>query len=97
MRNFPLFPSQIALMLGVDQRQILEWVMEEKLKAKKDSSHIWITTFDLIDFLSQNLECVGRLYCDNPVNVYQSWNQEIIEELENRWPTEPLKSETFSD
>lgn len=80
-----LLPGQVATLLGVPRTDILEWINEGKLAITTT-----ISLSSLIDFLGQNRECVGRLYCEDALPEYNKLRKQIIEEMDKKWPIEQL-------
>lgn len=91
MSAFSLLPFQLSYILDTPYMEILTWIEEGKLKADKEKRIFTVAIDDLIDFLGQHRECVGRLYCDCGISTYDDWKRKIIEEMDKRWPLEVAK------
>lgn len=78
------FPSQLALVLGIQQRDILEWVMAGKIKAEVNGKVIKISEADLVDYLAEHPEYVGRLYCDDLTTSINEFRASLVAKLEER-------------
>lgn len=76
------FPSQLAIVLGANQTDILEWVAKGELKAEKKGSVTKIMESALIDFLREHRECVGRIYCDDLTPFFNKSRTRIARKLE---------------
>lgn len=91
MSAFNLLPFQVGYILGIPYMKILALIDEGKLKIDRETLIFTIEMDDLIDFLGQHRECVGRLYCDCGISAYDDWKRKIIEEMDKRWPLEVTK------
>lgn len=77
------FPSQLALVLGTKQTDILQWINNGNLKAEKYGHVIKICENDLVSFLKENPECAGRVYCDDLMSSpYSKARARIVSKLE---------------
>ena len=76
------FPSQLALILGVNQTDILDWVAKGELKAEKKGSVTKIEENALVDFLRDHRDCVGRVYCDDLTPFLNKSRARIVRKLE---------------
>lgn len=91
MIDFNLLPFQLSYILGIPYREVLSWIDDGKLKTTGGIKRAFTVSInDLVDFLGQNRDCVGQLYCDSSVPIYNEWRKEIIEEMDKRWPFEVL-------
>lgn len=88
MKDFNFLPFQLSFLLGTPYRNILDWIEAGKLKTNGNWRIPLVSLSDLIDFLGQNREYVGRLYCENPVPLFDELRKSIIEEMDTRWPLE---------
>ena len=95
MKDIEFSPGQVALLLGVPRTDVIDWLMSGELVFKKVNKTIFIKKRAIVDFLCQHRELVGRLYCDDGLSVLTEWRQEIIEEMDNRWPLGPDKQQNF--
>lgn len=76
------FPSQLALVLGINQTDILDWIAKGKLKAEKKGSVTKISENALVEFLRENRECVGRIYCDDLTPFLNKARARIVRKVE---------------
>lgn len=91
MTDFEFFSGQIALLLGVPRTEVTNWLMSGELIFRKHNKSMFITKRAIADFLGRHREFVGRLYCDDGLPVLNEWRQEIIEEMDQKWPLEQIK------
>lgn len=75
-------PFQIALILGVRQPDILNWIDNGDLKITDKNKYITIDENDLVSFLSEHRECVGRIYCHDIPGSIDMIRTNIVECLE---------------
>lgn len=76
------FPSQLALVLGVPQREILGWIDRNELRAKVKGKVVKISENDLIQHLVDYPEHVGRVYCDDLVDSINQFRAMIVRRIE---------------
>lgn len=76
------FPSQIALITGNSQRDIYDWINKGYLKAEHKERFYWIVLGDLIQFLYNYPEYVGRIYCSDIPGLINDYRKYIVNELE---------------
>lgn len=77
------FPSQWALILGVQQRDIWDWVMDGLLKAERVGikAHL-ISVKDVTEFLAKHPIYVGRVYCEDAIPFYNDIRRQIVNKME---------------
>lgn len=77
------FPSQLALILGENQMDILDWVNRGLLAAERSGRVTKIKENDLVHFLREYPEHVGRVYCsDLDSRVINEARVRIVRKLE---------------
>lgn len=91
MNDFELTVGQVALLLGMPRVCVIDWIHSGALAFSQYNKTITVKKSAIADFLGQRRELVGRLYCEDITPVITQWRQEIIEEMDKRWPLEPIK------
>lgn len=71
---------QTAMILGVSRREIKEWISSGKLQAATDGAYVYIREPDLVSFLKQYPEHVGRVYCED-LPVFLEERKRIVEQI----------------
>lgn len=77
-----MFPSEIAFVLGIQQRIILKWIERQELPATIVGKYIYIDYDDLIRYLYHHPENVGRIYCDDLPGYVTELRTKMVNDLE---------------
>lgn len=76
-------PYQIALILGKNRSDILEWMKGGKLRSVMQHGRLFSSAQDVADFLRECPEEIGRVYCDDLIPFFNQARANIVEKLEN--------------
>lgn len=82
--DMKMFPSQWALILGVQQRDIWDWIMDGLLKAEVagKKAHV-ISVNEVTKFLAEHPIYVGRVYCEDAIPFYNDIRRKIVDRMED--------------
>jgi len=76
------FPHQLSLVLGVPQPKIMDWIDKKILPATKGKRTVSINEDDLVQFLHDHPEQVGRVYCDDIPGYLDECRKNLVSKLE---------------
>lgn len=82
MGDVMYFPSHVAIILGIQQREIWSWIKSGELKTVFQNGKTYILHKDIIDYLNRYPENVGRVYCDDLIPFFNDARADIIVRLE---------------
>lgn len=74
--------SQLALILGTLQTDVWELVNSEQLPFTRNGKFVSVSEDDLVDFLKEHLECVGRIYCSDIPCAVNEIRSHLVSRLE---------------
>lgn len=75
-------PSEIALILGKDRRDVLRWIESGRLSSIQKYGRAVSNAHDIVKFLHEHPEEVGRVYCDDLIPFFNQARNSIVELLE---------------
>lgn len=76
------FPNQLSLVLGIPQPIIMDWINKKMLPAKRGKKTVSIDEDDLVIFLHDHPDQVGRVYCDDIPGYLDECRKNLVTKLE---------------
>lgn len=73
---------ELAMVLGIYRRDIMTWVARGELKAATDGQYMFFYEKDVVNFIRQNPERCGRIYCDDLIPFINHQRKRIVDQLE---------------
>lgn len=75
-------PYQIAIILGKNRSDILEWMKEGTLRSVIQHGRLFSSAQNVANFLREHPEEIGRVYCDDLIPFFNRARENIVEKLE---------------
>lgn len=91
MKGFNFLPFELALVLGVTHRDILDLVEKKELEINGSERVFTIPIESVISHVSNNIESYPQLYKVSLTSELTAWRTYILKEVEQKWPSEQSK------
>lgn len=75
-------PNQLSLVLGIPKPKIMDWVDKGFLPATKGKRTVSIDEEDLVRFLHDHPDQVGRVYCNDIPGYLDKCRKNLVNKLE---------------